>query len=125
MCKRLKRWWSERIAGVCDRGEVEKKPSRRAGLDDRVFSILKQELDAAKERHEQARENFWKVSGSSRVPGLMTGLPHPDGSQLVRNAAREEAQARNEHLEALRRINACLIHGTIPDDLEFKRKSIN
>jgi len=114
------------VCEECDNlREAGKKPPRHetGRTDDSIFQTLKQQLEAAKKRHDGAKENFWKVSGRpGERPGASADMPHPDGSLLVRKAVSEEIKARGEHLEALMRLNAYLIHGTVPDDLKKKRK---
>jgi hypothetical protein len=91
-------------------------------FDQRVFSALKEELESAKQRHEEAKEQFWRVGGSPReLPRRFTaGVPEPDGSLILRKAVAAEIEARTAHLEALKRINEYLLHGTIPEDVRQK-----
>ncbi len=94
-------------------------------MDEWVYAALKLELESAKKRHQEARERFWKIVGKPRelLPRAKAGVPHPDGSQMVRNAAAQETHARKEHLEPLIRMNEYLIRGTIPEHLQKKTRS--
>lgn len=94
-------------------------------MDDWILNTLRQELESAKEHHQEARERFWKVTGRPRqlLPRDTEGVPHPDGSLIIRKAAAEETHARKVHLEALIRMNAYLINGSVPEDLAKKSKS--
>ena len=51
---------------------------------------------------------------TSQVP---SGLPHPDGTQRIRNIAHELAFARTELMRAHSRMDAFLVSGTAPEDL--------
>jgi len=90
-------------------------------FDQRVFSALKDELERAKQRHEETKEQFWRIGGSPReVPRFTPGVPEPDGSLVLRRAVAAEIQARSAHLEALKRVNEYLLHGTVPEDIRQK-----
>lgn len=87
-------------------------------FDQRVFSALKEELESAKQHHEEAKEEFWRVGGGPReLPRFTAGIPEPDGSLILRKAVTVEVDARGAHLQALKRINEYLLHGTVPEDI--------
>lgn len=87
-------------------------------FDQRVFSALKEELERAKQRHEEAKEQFWRMSASPlALPRVTAGVSETDGSRVLRNVVDEENRARTAHLEALKRINEYLLNGTVPEDL--------
>ena len=79
---------------------------------EKVHDLLQQELKAATERAATASAAFLDVT--SQVP---SGLPHPDGTQRIRNIAHELAFARTELMRAHSRMDAFLVSGTAPEDL--------
>ena len=60
---------------------------------------LLQNLAKATKRAEAASEAFEKVVGA-----IPLGMPHPDGMQRITNTSRELAKARDEMMEAHRRL---------------------
>jgi hypothetical protein len=86
-------------------------PSPLATLE-KVHDLLQQELQAATERAASASAAFLDVT--SQVP---SGLPHPDGTQRIRNIAHELAFARTELMRAHSRMDTFLVSGIAPDDL--------
>ena len=79
---------------------------------EKVHDLLQQELKAATERAAGASAAFLDVT--SQVP---SGLPHPDGTQRIRNIAHELAFARTELMRAHSRMDTFLVSGIAPDDL--------
>lgn len=79
---------------------------------EKVHDLLQQELKQAAERAAAASAALLDVT--SQVP---SGLPHPDGTQRIRNMAHELAFARTELMRAHSRMDAFLVSGTAPDDL--------
>ena len=79
---------------------------------EKVHDLLQQELKAATERAATASAAFLDVT--SQVP---SGLPHPDGTQRIRNIAHELAFARTELMRAHSRMDTFLVSGIAPDDL--------
>lgn len=86
-------------------------PSPLATLE-KVHDLLQQELKAATERAASASAAFLDIT--SQVP---SGLPHPDGTQRIRNISHELAYARTELMRAHSRMDAFLVSGIAPDDL--------
>src|SRR5689334_8665373 len=86
-------------------------PTPLATLE-KVHDLLQQELKSASERAASASAAFLDIT--SQVP---SGLPHPDGTQRIRNIAHELAFARTELMRAHSRMNAFLGSGIAPDDL--------
>jgi hypothetical protein len=78
-----------------------------------VTEILRAELEEATRQHEEAKRNFWRISAD--VP---SGLPHPDGTRRIQNAARVQTGSMTALAMTLRRFNAFLIDGTVPEDLK-------
>jgi hypothetical protein len=79
---------------------------------EKVHDLLQEELKRATERAVSASAAFLDVT--SQVP---SGLPHPDGTQRIRNIAHELAFARTELMRAHSRMDAFLVSGTAPEDL--------
>jgi hypothetical protein len=79
---------------------------------EKVHGLLQQELKAATERAASASAAFLDVT--SQVP---SGLPHPDGTQRIRNISHELAHARTELMRAHSRMDAFLVSGIAPEDL--------
>jgi len=78
-----------------------------------VRILLEKELEARKRELETAAEVF-----NETIRDVPSGLPHPDGTQRIRNAARNYAAAREQHLEAFTRLNNYVVDGAVPDDLK-------
>jgi hypothetical protein len=79
---------------------------------EKVRDQLQQELKDASERAATASAAFLAVT--SQVP---SGLPHPDGTQRIRNISHELAFARTELMRAHSRLDAFLVSGIAPEDL--------
>ena len=82
---------------------------------DRVLRILQEEFHAAVQRRDQASAHFDDVRRS--VP---SGLPHPDGTQLITNASRDYSAALDGLTRAVLRITHFEVTGVVPDDLKGK-----
>ena len=81
------------------------KPDARA--------TLFQELTEATKRAEAAANAFASVTND-----ISSGIPHPDGMQRIRNAAREMEIASREMMQAHSRLTEFIERGTLPDDLK-------
>jgi hypothetical protein len=86
-------------------------PNPLATLE-KVHDLLQRELKEATERAATASAAFLDVT--SQVP---SGLPHPDGTQRIRNISHELAFARTELMRAHSRMDAFLVRGIAPEDL--------
>jgi hypothetical protein len=84
-----------------------------------IEEILRAELEQAKSRHESARDEFTRVCGD-----IPSGLPHPDGALRIKNARREQTAAQEAFADAVRRFNAFILRGEIPDQLAGKRTGV-
>ena len=62
-------------------------------------SLLQNAADA-KMRVEAASDTFEKA-----VEDIPSGMPHPDGAQRIRNASRQLSKARDEMMDAHRRLD--------------------
>jgi hypothetical protein len=79
---------------------------------EKVRNQLQQELKNATERAATASAAFLAVT--SQVP---SGLPHPDGTQRIRNISHELAFARTALMRAHSRLDEFLVSGISPEDL--------
>jgi hypothetical protein len=79
---------------------------------EKVRNQLQQELKDATERAATASAAFLEVT--NQVP---SGLPHPDGTQRIRNISHELAFARTELMRAHSRLDEFLVSGIAPEDL--------
>jgi len=77
-----------------------------------ILEILEQDLATAREQSALASANFYATL--NEVP---SGLPHPDGTQRIRNASIQCAHCRTKLLSAMTRLNNYMIHGTLPAEL--------
>ena len=79
---------------------------------EKVRNQLQKELKDATERAANASAAFLEVT--SQVP---SGLPHPDGTQRIRNISHELAFARTALMRAHSRLDEFLVSGIAPEDL--------
>jgi len=73
-------------------------------------------LEKAKAQAEAASDAFNAV-----LKETPSGLPHPDGTQRLRNASVEKAAAHSRLMRAMARVDSFIIAGEIPDDLKEKQ----
>ncbi|MEO8049884.1 MAG: hypothetical protein ABI833_05665 [Acidobacteriota bacterium] len=78
---------------------------------EKVRTQLQQELKHAAERATTASAAFLEVT--NQVP---SGLPHPDGTQRIRNISHELAFARSALMRAHSRLDTFLVSGIAPED---------
>jgi hypothetical protein len=78
-----------------------------------VRAVLVSDIVESTARVSAANEAFNKVLG--QVP---SGLPHPDGSQRIRNASSKLDAARKEMMSSHKRLNDFIEHGIVPEDLK-------
>jgi len=78
-----------------------------------VFDFLRAELDRTHDEYVRAKERFYEIAGQAP-----TGLPHPDGTRRVENAARVQATAMLDYAKAIHRFNDFVLDGTIPEELK-------
>jgi|GEM_PF-6337523 len=84
---------------------------------ERVHDLLQAELKKATEHAASASAAFLDVT--NHVP---SGLPHPDGTQRIRNLSHELAHARTELMRAHSRMDTFLVSGIAPDALASGRE---
>jgi hypothetical protein len=77
-----------------------------------VEKLLRAEVERTGKLRDQANVEFWRVS--TDIP---SGLPNPDGTHRIQGAAKAQLVAMKEHYNALKRLNAFLNGGEIPEDL--------
>jgi len=78
-----------------------------------ISEKLRAELEEATRLHEEAKRNFWRVS--AELPG---GLVDAEGIRRMQDAARVQTGAMKALAVTLRRVNAYLMDGIVPDDLK-------
>jgi hypothetical protein len=77
-----------------------------------ILQVLRESVDRARSRHEQARAAFWSVAADPRqLPRVPNGRLQPDGSEKIREAFRAEAEAREALLDAVHRFSDLLESG--------------
>jgi hypothetical protein len=81
---------------------------RREEIED----LLRDRLEWARLQHEIARTEFMQVCNN-----IPSGLPQPDGTQRLQNAARDLRASREAFEVAVTRFNDLILRGKIPDDL--------
>ena len=78
-----------------------------------IRAVLVQRIVEATERANAASEVF-----NTLIDQTPSGLPHPDGTQRIRNASRELDIARREMMKAHTRLNEFVERGIVPEDLK-------
>jgi hypothetical protein len=102
------------IDGVPICGECSGNPradTRLPKTDQEIRAVLHKEILASTARAHAASEEL--IAIMSDIP---SGLPHPDGSLRIQNAAHALAAARNEVMRAHSRLNEFLARGVLPGD---------
>ena len=92
------------------------KPEREIGklkTDREIRASLQREILASTARAHAASEALSAIMGD-----IPSGLPQPDGSQRVQNAAHALAAARIEVMKAHSRLDEYLARGVVPSDFE-------
>lgn len=86
-------------------------PKRKpAATQQEIRNTLLNEVLEATAQHNEARSDF----EASMVPN---GLPHPDGTQRIRNASSRLSIARKNMMTAHHRLDGFLETGIAPEDL--------
>ena len=98
----------------CEARETARKLSTASNA---VREILIQEVLETTAKKGEAFINFQSV-----MDQFPSGLPHPDGVQLIKNASHELAIARKEMALAYSRLNDYLNTGIAPENLKLKVK---
>jgi len=92
----------------CERQETRKPPVKA----EQVRRVLYEDVQTATLRAKQALVEFNTV-----MRDVPSGIPHSDGTQRVRNVARELSMARMNVMKAHTRLNDFLTQGVIPEDI--------
>ena len=79
--------------------------------DQQISAALHREIQASTARAHAASEELIAIMGD-----IPSGLPQPDGSARIQNAAYALAAARNEVMKAHSRLNEFLTRGVVPGD---------
>lgn len=93
------------------------KPQSEVGkleTERQIRAALQREILASTARAHAASEKLGAIM--SDIP---SGLPQPDGSQRIQNAAHALVAARNEVMQAHSRLNEFLARGVVPAGLEL------
>jgi hypothetical protein len=88
--------------------EIEKLRTAR-----QIRASLHREILESTARARAASEALSAIMGD-----IPSGLPQPDGSQRIQNAAHALAAARNEVMKAHSRLEEYLARGVVPGDFE-------
>jgi hypothetical protein len=92
-------------------------PPKQAPLHrDYVRRILLLEVAETTAQAEAAAAEFKGIIGS-----IPTGIPHPDGTQQIHQAAHNLSNARNDMMQAHSRLDNFLRSGVIPEDIKTPR----
>ena len=78
---------------------------------DEIHKLLRDDLVRANEASRIASDELSAILNDSP-----SGLPHPDGTQRIRNASIACAAARTR-VAAMRRHHDFIMNGTVPEDL--------
>jgi hypothetical protein len=84
---------------------------RKRQTDREIGAALQREILASTARAHAASEALMAIMGD-----IPSGLPHPDGSLRIKNAARELAAARKEVMQAHSQLDEFLSRGVVPGD---------
>ena len=94
--------------------DPKQAPPKQAPLDnDYIRRILQVEVAETNAQAEAAAAEFKAIMSS--VP---TGIPHPDGTQRIHQAAHNLSNARKDMMRAHSRLDNFLRSGMIPEDLQ-------
>ncbi|MFN7997557.1 MAG: hypothetical protein U0Q18_28320 [Bryobacteraceae bacterium] len=77
---------------------------------DRIGNRLREELEIARERYEEAKIEFARLSGIS----LELGLRHSDGSHAMAQAVKHLSWATREYSEAVKRFSDFILRDRVP-----------
>ena len=79
---------------------------------DPIEDWLRAQVDAASQRHESAKREFWVVA--ARSPHR-AGAPASPEDPVLEKAVRAQNAAREELIAALKRFNDYLLYGAVPE----------
>ena len=93
--------------------DAKLQPKRAPLHKDYVRRILLLDVAETSARAEAAAAEFKGIIGS-----IPTGIPHPNGTQRIHQAAHDLSNARKDMMQAHSRLDNFLSSGVIPEDLE-------
>jgi hypothetical protein len=80
-----------------------------------IRQLLEDAFDAAQQRRIEASKRFAEI-----MDDIPSGIPNPDGTDRIHQAAREYKDSREAASAAMKRLSDFMIRGIIPDGLERK-----
>jgi hypothetical protein len=98
------------VCPSCSDARTKRKPP---ATEEQILSTLLQDVIELTARTEQATEEFEAIMG--QIP---TGLPHPDGTQRIKNASAKLSIARQELMKAHRRLDEYVSSGNVLEDVK-------
>ncbi len=98
------------ICPSCSDARTKRKPP---ATDQQIRSTLLKDILELTARTNEATKEFEVVMG--QIP---SGLPHPDGTQRIKNASNKLTIARKELMKAHARLNDYIERGGVLDDLK-------
>jgi len=100
---------------TCAKCSAGHEASRPVSAQEIRFALIRDLVDATV-REKAASDEF-----NTAIGQFPSGLPHPDGSQLIQNASCKLIAARKDMGRAHSRLNDFLDRGIIPADLAAQR----
>ena len=82
-------------------------------MHQQISRDLLQDLLVATAENDEASQKFKAV-----MEQMPSGLPHPDGTEMIRNVSSKLSIARKKMMTAHRRLDEFLNRGIEPDDLK-------
>jgi hypothetical protein len=93
--------------------ECSNPGERKPPTSDQIRTMLVTSIAKTTANVSKANQEF--RDAISKFPG---GLPHPDGSQRIKNASNKLNLARNELMTAHKRLTDFMDRGIVPEDLK-------
>ena len=117
--------WQERKlsmfgSDLLERGEENFQPEAVAHPPEfidpqEIRHLLEDDFEAAQQRRIAASKRYSEI-----ISDIPSGIPHPDGTDRIRQASGEYRASREDATEAMKRLSDFLIRGIVPPDLERK-----
>ena len=90
------------------------------GVDrDTILKILREQLERAQQRRTEANRRFHAVLSETEIP---SGMPQPDGTHRIRQAARHYEDALRAVNLAVYNLNNFVMHGTLPSGPDVRKE---
>jgi hypothetical protein len=103
----------DNAVAICIQCSQNREAERKHPTQDLRTTLLQDLVEATRRSH-QALGKFDAVLGQ-----FPSGLPHPDGAQLIKNASNELSIAQKEMMKAQNRLNDYVARGSAPEDLKI------